>query len=463
MEEEIAPALHGVDPYDQVAVDRAMIDLDGTPNKGRLGANAILAVSLATARAAARDCRLPLYRYLGGPLANVLPVPMMNILNGGAHASNNVDFQEFMVMPVGASSFSDGLRMGVEVFHSLKKVLSSRGKSTAVGDEGGFAPDLATNEEAVEVIVAAIEKAGYRVGEDLVFALDVAASEMHRDGAYVFHKSSGERRSAAEMVEFYRDWTTRYPIRSIEDALDENDWDGWKQLTDALGDRVQLVGDDLFVTNTARLRDGIERGVGNAILIKVNQIGTLTETLEAIETARRAGYDVRDLPPLRGDRGHLHRRPGGGDRGGADQDGERQPHRPRRQVQPAPAHRGAAGRRRPLPRHRPVALSPSARRRLVFGAVSAVAVYYGLWGGEYSAFDLRRLRAERESRAAQLADSRAAVDSLKRHAALLASDDAMLERVARERFGMIREGETLLRFYEAEPAAAPGTRIARAP
>jgi enolase len=292
VEEEIAPALHGIDAYDQVAVDRAMIELDGTENKARLGANAILAVSLATARAAARDCRLPLYRYLGGPLANVLPVPMMNILNGGAHASNNVDFQEFMVMPVGAETFSEGLRCGVEIFHSLKKVLSSRGKSTAVGDEGGFAPDLASNEEAVEVILTAIEQAGYRPGEDVVLALDVAASEMHRDGAYVFHKSSGERRTSAEMVEFYRDWTVRYPVRSIEDGLDENDWDGWKLLTEGIGARTQLVGDDLFVTSTQRLRDGIERGVGNAILIKVNQIGTLTETLEAIEMARGAGYNA---------------------------------------------------------------------------------------------------------------------------------------------------------------------------
>jgi enolase len=292
VKEEIAPALHGIDAYDQVAVDRAMIELDGTENKARLGANAILAVSLATARAAARDCRLPLYRYLGGPLANILPVPMMNILNGGAHASNNVDFQEFMVMPVGAETFSEGLRCGVEIFHSLKKVLSSRGKSTAVGDEGGFAPDLASNEEAVEVILTAIEAAGYRAGDDVVLALDVAASEMHRDGGYVFHKSSGERRTSAEMVEFYRDWAARYPIRSIEDALDENDWDGWKLLTDGIGRQAQLVGDDLFVTSTQRLRDGIERGVGNAILIKVNQIGTLTETLEAIEMARGAGYNA---------------------------------------------------------------------------------------------------------------------------------------------------------------------------
>jgi enolase len=287
---EIAEALRGVDAYDQTGIDRAMIALDDTPNKGRLGANALLAVSLAAARAAAADCGLPLYRYLGGPLANILPVPMMNILNGGAHAANNVDFQEFMVMPVGANSFSEGLRMGTEIFHALKKVLHGQGKSTGVGDEGGFAPDLATNEEALDVILTAIEQAGYRAGDDVVLALDVAASELHRDGAYVFHKSSNERLTSREMVSFYAEWARRYPIRSIEDALDENDWDGWKLLTDAIGRETQLVGDDLFVTNTERLAQGIERGVGNAILIKVNQIGTLTETLEAIEMARSAGY-----------------------------------------------------------------------------------------------------------------------------------------------------------------------------
>ena len=291
VEQEIAPALLGMDPLDQASIDAAMIALDGTPNKSKLGANAILAVSLATARAAAEETGLPLYRYLGGAMANTLPVPMMNILNGGAHAANNVDFQEFMIMPVGFESFSDGLRAGVEVFHSLKKVLSSQKKSTSVGDEGGFAPDLATNEEALEVILQAIDKAGFKVGDDMVLALDVAASELHRDGGYVFHKSSNERRTALEMVEFYADWSRRYPIRSIEDALDENDWDGWKALTDAIGKNVQLVGDDLFVTNPARLRDGIERGVGNAILIKVNQIGTLTETIEAIEMAKKAGYN----------------------------------------------------------------------------------------------------------------------------------------------------------------------------
>jgi enolase len=289
---EIARELHGQDAYDQTGIDRAMIALDDTPNKGRLGANALLAVSLAAARAAAADCGLPLYRYLGGPLANILPVPMMNILNGGAHAPNNVDFQEFMVMPVGANSFGEGLRMGTEIFHALKKVLTGQKKSTSVGDEGGFAPDLASNEEAVEVILTAIDKAGYRAGDDVVLALDVAASEMYRDGGYVFHKSTGERRTSEEMVAFYRDWAAKYPIRSMEDALDENDWDGWKLLTQAIGSTTQLVGDDLFVTNTERLGKGIELGIGNSILIKVNQIGTLTETLEAIEMARNAGYNA---------------------------------------------------------------------------------------------------------------------------------------------------------------------------
>ena len=288
--ERIAPELSGMDATDQVALDRAMIELDGTPNKANLGANAILAVSLAAARAAAEDAGLPLYRYLGGPYATLLPVPLMNILNGGAHAANNVDLQEFMIMPVGANSFAEGFRMGVEVFHSLKRVLARKGKSTAVGDEGGFAPDLRSNEEAVEVILEAIEQAGYTAGSDVVLALDAAASELYRDGAYVFHKSTGEKKSTEEMIAFWTEWVDRYPIVSIEDALDENDWEGWKALTAAIGDRVQLVGDDLFVTNAERLARGIELGAGNAILIKVNQIGTLTETLEAIELARRNRY-----------------------------------------------------------------------------------------------------------------------------------------------------------------------------
>jgi enolase len=290
VEGPIADRVRGMAAADQAGIDRAMIELDGTSNKGALGANAILAVSMATARAAAADVRQPLYAYLGGEDAVVLPVPLMNILNGGAHAANNVDFQEFMVAPVGAATFQDGLRMGVEIFHSLARVLKGQGKSTAVGDEGGFAPDLATNEEAIEVILTAIDKAGYRAGDDVVLALDPAASEFYRDGGYVFHKSSGERRSSDAMVAFWSDWCDRYPIRSIEDGLAEDDWDGWRKLTAAVGDRVQLVGDDLFVTNTEILRRGIEEKSANAILIKVNQIGTLTETLEAIQMARDAGF-----------------------------------------------------------------------------------------------------------------------------------------------------------------------------
>jgi enolase len=288
--EKIAPALLTLDATDQASIDSIMIELDGTPTKSKLGANAILAVSLACARAAAEDAGLPLYRYLGGPNATLLPVPLMNILNGGAHAANNVDFQEFMVAPVGFERFEDALRAGVEVFHALKKVLSAQKKSTSVGDEGGFAPDLATNEEAIEVILQAIEKAGYTVGEQIMIALDPAASEMWRDNGYVFHKSTNDRRTPAQMVDFWKGWVDKYPIVSIEDGLAENDWDGWKQLTRAIGDQVQLVGDDLFVTNTKFLRRGIEEGAGNAILIKVNQIGTLTETLQAIEMAKRAGY-----------------------------------------------------------------------------------------------------------------------------------------------------------------------------
>ncbi len=286
----IAERVTGMDVLDQAALDRAMIDLDGTPNKASLGANAILSVSMAAARAAAAEKGEPLYHYLGGEDAALLPVPLMNILNGGAHAANNVDIQEFMIAPVGADSFPEALRMGAEVFHTLKNVLTGQGKSTSVGDEGGFAPDLGTNEEAVEVILAAIEKAGYHAGDDIVLALDPAASEFYREGEYVFHKSSGERRSSEAMVEYWRDWVDRYPIRSIEDGLAENDWDGWKSLTAALGDRIQLVGDDIFVTNPAILRRGIEEKAGNAILIKVNQIGTLTETLEAIDMARSAGF-----------------------------------------------------------------------------------------------------------------------------------------------------------------------------
>jgi len=290
--EVIGPRLEGMAASDQIAVDAEMMDLDGTPNKGKLGANAILSVSLAVARAAAADTGLPLYRYLGGPMARVLPVPMMNILNGGAHASNNVDVQEFMIVPIGAEAFGEALRMGVETFHALKKVLSKKGLSTAVGDEGGFAPSLPSNEAALDAVMQAIEAAGYQPGRDLAIALDPAASEFHQDGEYVFKKGDGSRRSAAEMVELYAQWVDRYPIVSIEDGLAEDDWDGWALLTERLHDRVQLVGDDLFATNVDRLGRGIEEGVANAILIKANQIGTLTETLQCIELAKGSAYGV---------------------------------------------------------------------------------------------------------------------------------------------------------------------------
>jgi enolase len=290
--EVLGPRLEGMAAADQIAVDAEMMDADGTPTKSKLGANAILSVSLAVARAAASDCGLPLYRYLGGPMARVLPVPMMNILNGGAHASNNVDAQEFMVVPIGADTFPDALRMGVETFHALKKVLTKAGLSTAVGDEGGFAPMLPSNEAALDMVIQAIEAAGYEPGRDIALALDPAASEFYQDGEYVFKKSDGRRLSAAGMIDLYQGWCDRYPIVSIEDGLAEDDWDGWAALTERLGDRVQLVGDDIFVTNVDRLGRGIEEGVANAILVKVNQIGTLTETLQCIELAKGSAYGV---------------------------------------------------------------------------------------------------------------------------------------------------------------------------
>ena len=287
---EISEAVRGFEAREQLDLDRTMIELDGTPNKARLGANAILAVSIAAARAAALEIQLPLYGYLGTAQSNVLPVPMMNILNGGAHAPNNVDIQEFMVMPVGFDTFSEGLRCGVEIFHHLKSVLSEKGLNTAVGDEGGFAPDLASNEEAVEVVLTAIERAGFHPGDDVLLAIDAAASEWMEEDEYVFRWSSGERRDAAGMAEFWTEWLDRYPIRSLEDPLGENDWEGWERLTGAVGTTTQIVGDDLFVTNVTKLERGVRNGVANAILIKVNQIGTLTETLEAIRLADDSGY-----------------------------------------------------------------------------------------------------------------------------------------------------------------------------
>jgi enolase len=287
---EIADALGDWDAADQRSLDQKMIELDGTETKGRLGANAILAVSMAAARAAANEYGLPLYRYLGGAAANTLPKPMMNILNGGAHADNNVDFQEFMVMPVGAPSFSEALRWGVEVFHTLKGVLKKRGYNTSVGDEGGFAPSVKSNVEAIEVVLEAIEKAGYKPGDEIAVALDPASSEFYQDGKYVFKKSDKTAKSSDDMVKFYAKWVNDYPIVSLEDGLAEGDWEGWQNLTKELGGKIQLVGDDIFVTNINFLQEGIDKGVGNSILIKVNQIGTVSETFDAIDLARRNGY-----------------------------------------------------------------------------------------------------------------------------------------------------------------------------
>jgi len=287
---ELDSALKNKDASGQAALDKAMIDLDGTENKSRLGANAILGISMAAAKAVANFKKISLYKYLGGEKANTLPVPMMNIMNGGAHADNNVDLQEFMIMPKGAKSFSEGLRMGSEIFQNLKKILKSKKLSTAVGDEGGFAPDLKSNEEAIEVILQAVDKAGYKAGKDIFIALDPAASSFYENGKYMLRAEAKPEKNAGDMVEFYANWVSKYPICSIEDGLAEDDWDGWKQLTDKIGKKVQIVGDDLFVTNVKRLKMGIEKGIGNSILIKVNQIGTLTETIEAIDLARKNGY-----------------------------------------------------------------------------------------------------------------------------------------------------------------------------
>src|SRR5437870_3027244 len=285
----IAKALKGFDPRDQGEIDRTIIDLDGTTNKSNLGANALLAVSMATARAAANSQRVPLYRYLGGEKSNTLPVPMMNIINGGAHADNNVDFQEFMIVPAGAAKFSEALRMGAEIFHTLKSVLKKKGYATSVGDEGGFAPNLKSNEEAIETILEAIAQSGYQAGGDVLLALDPAASEFYDGESYIFKKSDRRKLSSEQMIAFWKAWVEKYPIISIEDGMAENDWNGWKAMTKAMGERIQLVGDDLFVTNTKFLRKGIELGVANSILIKVNQIGTLTETLDCIDLAKSNG------------------------------------------------------------------------------------------------------------------------------------------------------------------------------
>ena len=288
----IAPELEGYDVADQTGIDELMIRLDGTENKGKLGANAMLAVSMAVAKAGAEDAGLPLYRYVGGTNAKTLPVPMMNILNGGAHADNKIDFQEFMVMPVGATSFSEGLRWGVEIFHALKSVLKKKGYSTNVGDEGGFAPNIGSNEEAIETVLAAIDASGYKAGSQVVIAMDAANSELYKDGKYVFHKSDGKSMSSEQLVKYWTNWVKQYPIASIEDGMAEDDWEGWKMLTESIGDKVQLVGDDLFVTNVKRLQQGIDKSIANALLVKVNQIGTITETINAVTLAQHNGYNT---------------------------------------------------------------------------------------------------------------------------------------------------------------------------
>ncbi|WP_247232698.1 phosphopyruvate hydratase [Telluribacter sp. SYSU D00476] len=288
--EIIYPELIGISVYEQNLVDKIMLELDGTPNKGKLGANAILGVSMAVAKAAAQEAGMSLFRYVGGTNANTLPVPMMNILNGGSHADNSIDFQEFMIMPAKADTFSQALRMGVEVFHNLKKVLKSKGYSTNVGDEGGFAPNIKSNEEAIEIVIQSIEKAGYKPGEEIFIAMDAATSEFYEDGMYHFKKSDGRKLSSAEMAGYWAEWVNKYPIISIEDGMDEDDWAGWKSLTEQVGNKCQLVGDDLFVTNVTRLQQGIDQDIANAILIKVNQIGSLTETINAVNLAKRNSY-----------------------------------------------------------------------------------------------------------------------------------------------------------------------------
>jgi enolase len=288
----IAPELEGYDVADQTGIDELMVRLDGTENKGKLGANALLAVSMAVAKAAAEEAELPLFRYVGGTNAKTLPVPMMNILNGGAHADNKIDFQEFMVMPIGASSFSEGLRWGVEIFHALKSVLKKKGYSTNVGDEGGFAPNIGSNEEAIETVLAAIDAAGYKAGSQVFIAMDAANSELYKEGKYVFHKSGGKTMSSDELVKFWTSWANQYPIVSIEDGMAEDDWEGWKALTEAIGSKVQLVGDDLFVTNVKRLQQGIDKHIANGLLVKVNQIGTITETINAVTLAQHNGYNT---------------------------------------------------------------------------------------------------------------------------------------------------------------------------
>ncbi len=386
---------------------------------------------------------LPLYRYLGGPMAHVMPVPMMNILNGGAHASNNVDAQEFMIVPIGADTFPEGLRMGVEVFHALKKVLTGMKLSTAVGDEGGFAPMLPSNEAALDVVMQAIESAGYQPGKDVAIALDVAASELYKDGKYVFKKGDGSARTAEELVDLYAQWVDRYPIVSIEDGLAEDDWDGWALLTEKLHDRVQLVGDDLFCTNVDRLARGHRSGNGQ----RHPDQGQPDRHADRDAPVHRAGQGEflrrGHQPPVGGDGRHLHRRPGGGHRGGADQDGERQPDRSGGEVQPAAPDR--RGTRRGGPLSGPGPLSAVSRIVIARIVIVVLAAVFTLQGGEYSLWNWLELRRAEARETTAVAELEAAVDSLEKAAIAIETDPRVQERVARESFGMIKDGEFLFR------------------
>ena len=470
--DEIQPELLGHEADDQRLVDQALIDLDRTPGKSRLGANAIVGVSMAVARAAADSSGLPLFRYLGGPNAHVLPVPLMNILNGGAHADNNVDIQEFMITPIGAATFSDALRWGAEVYHALKSVVKQRGLSTGVGDEGGFAPDLEHNRAALDLIVEAIGKAGFTPGEDVALAVDAAASEFYADGAYNFE---GKPRTSAEMAGIYAEWLDAYPIVSIEDPLAEEDWAGWRELTATVGDRVQVVGDDLFVTNSERLRRGIAERSANSLLVKLNQIGSVTETLDAVEPGAPGRVQLRDQPPLRRDRRHHDLRPGRRHQLRPDQDRRPGPRRARREVQPAAQDRGTARRRGDLRRRRRLSpvrgadtsglmsppAAPRATRLTGRAAVLAVVICAIALSLAYPVREYVNQRRQIDALVAQQQSMLAQVKSLQAQQARLSSP-AYIEQLARQELNMCFPGTRCYIVEGGQPrvstaqAAKPG-------
>ena len=448
----IRDALRGWEASDQPGIDARLIALDGTPKKSALGANAILAVSLACARAAARSVDLPLYRHLGGEGPFVMPVPLINIVNGGAHADNSVDFQEFMIAPVGADSLHEAVRCGAEVFGALKGVLGRRGLATTVGDEGGFAPDLRSNEEAIEVILEAVHEAGYATGRDVALALDVAASELGEENGRYHLRSEGRCLDADGLIELLAEWVRAYPILSIEDGLAEDDWEGWESLTRRLGDRVQLVGDDIFVSEPATLREGVARGVGNAVLVKVNQVGTLSEALETVGVAKAAGYASVDLTPLGGNRGHHHRGPRRGGRNGSDQDRFPQSFRAGREVQSSHEDRGTT--------RRPLELSGTGRVRPRRGdavtgkalgwcmAALLVVLQYRLWVADDGVREVQRLRAEIAAHSEENALLRERNGVLAAEVLDLKQEGPAVEMVARREFGMIHRDETFFHFAD---------------